>query len=152
MQPRAISTELYSEVFAVMTRIKDAALADDELAQEVGCAQLRAIYDREVAAGRAEPFLTEALADVADDPNEAVTLYRLALEPAAAVPGEPLHSKRLGLARQLQELGDFSAARAELEAARFDANKFRDGEALAEIAELSRELRPDILLERSRDR
>ena len=33
-----------------------------------------------------------------------------------------------------------------------NANKFRDGEALAEIAELSRELRPDILLERSRDR
>jgi hypothetical protein len=152
MKPRAISKELYSEVFAVMTRIKDAALANDEAVQEAGCSQLRSIYDRELSAGRVDPFLTEALADVVDDPEEAVALYRLSLQQAASVPDEPLHSKRLGLARQLQELGEHSAAMAELDAARFDANKLRDSEALAEIAELSRELRPNTALERSRGR
>lgn len=146
MQPRAISKELYDEVFAVMTRIKDAALADNEAGQQAGCSQLRAIYERELAAGRVDPFLTEALADVVDDPKESVALYRLSLEQAASVSGEPLHSKRLGLARQLQALGELSAAQAELDAARFDANKFRDLEALAEIAELSRQLRPNTLL------
>jgi hypothetical protein len=152
MKPRVISEELYTEVSVVMSRIKDAAIADDEAAQDAGCSQLRSIYDREVAAGRADPFLTEALADVVDDPKEAVALYRLALAQAVAAPGEPVHSKRVGLARQLKELGECAAAQAELDAARFDANKFRDAEALAEIAELSRELRPNTALERSRGR
>lgn len=152
MKSRAIPGALYAEVFAAMTQVKDAALIDDDAQQVAGCAQLRSIYEREVAAGRADPFLTEALADIADCPEESVALYRLALKQAESFPGEPLHSKWVGLARRLQSLGDSTAALAALEAARFDANQYRDSGALAEIAQLSRELRPSKSLERSRER
>jgi len=97
MSARPIPEPLYSEVFAVMSELAEAALRDDDPAQAGAFAKLRAIYDRESAAGNTDPMLTEALADVTDDPDASASLYRLALTQSAAYPGEPLHTKRVGL-------------------------------------------------------
>src|SRR6186997_3012498 len=105
MSARLIPEPLYSEVFAVMSELAEAALRDDGPAQAVAFTKLQAIYDRETTAGNADPTLTEALADVTDDPHASASLYRLALTQSAAYPTEPLHTKRVGLARRLIELG-----------------------------------------------
>jgi hypothetical protein len=62
MRSRAVPEPLYTEVFEVVTRIKDAVLAEDSRAEAMAMQVLRSIYDREAAAGTDEPFLTEALA------------------------------------------------------------------------------------------
>ena len=133
-----------------MTRIKDAAWADDDAGQASGVAALRTIYGRESHAGRSDPFLTETLADFIDDPQEAAALYGLSLEQSLEHPGEPLHTKRIGLARALIELEEPARAMAALDAARFEANRNRDREALKEIAELIESMRRNDSDERTR--
>ena len=68
-----------------------------------------------------DPFLTETLADFSDDLDDAIRLYRLALEQSAAFPGEPTHTKRQGLAECLLEDGSIAEAREELDKAIRDA-------------------------------
>jgi hypothetical protein len=141
MRTRSIPEHLYSEVFAIVTKIKDAALADDEAAQATHCDELRQLYERVASSGRVDPFLTEAMADNSDNPQEAVALYRLSLEQCAAFPDEPLHTKRIGLVRCLLDLSQSDDASIELDRARFEANRLGDTEALEEIAQLSRQMR-----------
>src|SRR5688572_13304678 len=106
MKARLIPEPLYSEIFAVMTELAEAALRNDDPGQAGAFAKLQAIYDREAASGHADPMLTEALADVTDDPSKSALLYRLAMAQSAAYPSEPLHTKRVGLARRLIDLGE----------------------------------------------
>jgi hypothetical protein len=130
MNARLIPEPLYSEVFAVMSELADAALRDDDEAQARAFMQLQSIYDREAAVGRFDPMLTEALADVTDDPEKSSALYRLAMEHSAAFPDEPLHTKRTGLARQLIELGKLEEAEVQLSAALLEAKALGDDDVL----------------------
>jgi hypothetical protein len=141
MRSRAVPEPLYTEVFEVVTRIKDAVLAEDPNAEANAVQALRRIYDREAAAGSGEPFLTEALADFTDDPRTGAALYELSIEQSRAFPDEPLHTKRIGLAHALIELGDNFKALNVLEAARFEANRNRDADSLQEISELCNSMR-----------
>jgi hypothetical protein len=143
---------MYSEVFDVVTKIKDAVLTDDQPGEAAGVEALRRIYDRETSAGRIDPFLTEAMADFTADPRASAALYELALTQCASFPDEPLHTKRIGLARMLIELGDEEDAAAQLDAARFEANRNRDRDGLDEIAEVRAAMRSNRSLERTRER
>jgi hypothetical protein len=151
MNARLIPEPLYSEVFAVMSELADAALRDDDEAQGRAFAMLQAIYDREAAVGNAEPMLTEALADVTDDPEKSASLYRLAMEQSAAFPGEPLHTKRIGLARQLIELRRLDEAETQLNAALTEAKALGDEDVLEMIKTVRGGDRPNKSLERTRE-
>lgn len=152
MSARLIPEPLYSEVFAVMSELADAALRDDDEAQGRAFAMLQTIYDREAAVGNAEPMLTEALADVTDDPEKSASLYRLAMEQSAAFPGEPLHTKRIGLARQLIELRRLDEAETQLNAALTEAKALGDDDVLEMIKTVRGGDRPNKSLERTRER
>jgi hypothetical protein len=65
----------------------------------------------------------------------------LSIEQSRVFPDEPLHTKRIGLARALIELGDTAKAFNVLEAARFEANRNRDPESLQEISEFCNSIR-----------
>ena len=142
MNARLMPEPLYSEVFAVMSELAEAALRDDGPAQASAFAKLQAIYDRESAAGNADPMLTEALADVTDDPKKSALLYRLALVQSAAYPSEPLHTKRIGLARRLIDLGEIEEARTELNAALVEARALGDEDVLEMIRSIEDRKRP----------
>ncbi|CAG0933789.1 hypothetical protein RHDC3_02677 [Rhodocyclaceae bacterium] len=134
-----------------MSELADAALRDDEATQASAFVKLRSIYDREAAAGRSDPMLTEALADVTDDPRNSASLYRLAMAQSASFPDEPLHTKRIGLARQLIELGDLDGAEAELNAALLEAKALGDDDVLEMIKAVRGGKRPNKSLERTRE-
>ena len=134
-----------------MTELAEAALRNDDPGQAGAFAKLQAIYDREIAAGNTDPMLTEAMADVTDDPSKSALLYRLAMAQSVAYPGEPLHTKRVGLARRLIDLGELDEARAELNAALVEAKALGDDDVLEMIRTVEGGKRPNKSLERTRE-
>jgi len=141
---RRIPQPLYDEVFELVTLIAQPyaePLEDvDPASAALALGKLRDLYERQRNAGAPDPLLTEALADFTDDAAESVRLYRLALAQATDFPDEPTHTKRVGLARRLCQLGLTSDAARELEVARREAFAVRDSSALAELDELAKEL------------
>ncbi|OGB22324.1 MAG: hypothetical protein A3I66_20595 [Burkholderiales bacterium RIFCSPLOWO2_02_FULL_57_36] len=83
-----------------------------------------------------DPFVSETLADFTDDPIESASLYRAAIEQCAYFPGEPLHTKQIGLASSLIGLGEIEEARGILLEAIQAARNLHDTEAIAEAEEL----------------
>jgi hypothetical protein len=135
---REVTKKLWGEVLEVVTAITwrpDWSEPDARIA-EAQVAQLRRIYERQEALGQPEPFLTEALADYADDAAEAVALYRRALEQSSDYPDEPTHTKRICMAQQLIELGDLAEARSELVLGRAEAERLNDDDYVALADEL----------------
>jgi hypothetical protein len=120
--------ELRGEVFDLVTDalVSDAAGDTERFAKAF--AALRALYARQQALGKPVPALTEALADYTDDAAEAAALYRVAITQSAAYLDEPTHTKRICLASRLIDLGDFTAARAELALGRAEAERVNDTE------------------------
>lgn len=100
--------------------------------------ELTALFHRHQQSGAADPFLTEALASVTENPAEAARLYRLALEQCTGFPGEPMHSKRRGLIAALIELRETVEAREELAKAKLAAFAARDAGAVAELEALEK--------------
>lgn len=101
-------------------------------------AELIELFHRRQQAGDPDPFLTEALASVTDEPGEAARLYRLALEQCTGFPGEPMHSKRRGLIEALIALRETVEAREELARAKRAAFAARDSGAIAELEALEK--------------
>jgi hypothetical protein len=139
--PREIPKELYDQVFSLVTAIAqpDAKpLAEaDEVAASNALAELTELLKRRQDAGQSDPFLTEALADYVKDDAEAIRLYHLALAQCAATPGEPTHTKRVGLCRRLVQAGRKSDASAELARARCEAFAASDADSLSELEEIA---------------
>jgi hypothetical protein len=134
---RDIPPELHERVLELATAIAqpgvhclDTAMADRALGE------LRALFDARMASSQPDPFLTETLADFVFDDEEAIRLYRLALQQVATFPGEPTHTKRIGLTQRLFAAGRTSDAREELERARREAFAAGDRDALKELDEL----------------
>jgi hypothetical protein len=141
---RRIPQPLYDEVFELVTLIAQPYAEpledDDQASAALALGKLRDLYEKQRSAGAPDPLLTEALADFTDDDAESIRLYRLALAQAADFPGEPTHTKRVGLARRLCQLGLASDAKRELEVARREAFAVHDSNALEELDELAKEL------------
>ena len=97
---------------------EEAAFAQAKAAESYN--QLFELYQRRESAGEPDPFLTEALADMTDNSELAVRLYQTAIDQSSNFPGEPVVSKRIGLARQLISLGRQKEAQTQMEAARRD--------------------------------
>jgi hypothetical protein len=108
----------------------------DERVAEEALARLIALYKQRESTGEPDPFLTEALADFTDDRLEAIRLYHLALEQCELTPGEPTHTKRIGLARCLHEVGRNSEAQEQLLLARREAFAAKDSKVMSELDEL----------------
>jgi hypothetical protein len=141
---RDIPRPLYDQVFELVTSIAqpDAHPLDnvDEASATQALTKLRDLYETQCDAGASDPFLTEALADFVEDDHEAISLYRRSLDEAAQFPGEPTHTKRIGLARRLCNVGLNSEASRELEAARREAFAARDSTVMAELDGLVKKL------------
>jgi hypothetical protein len=139
--PREVPKELYDQVFSLVTAIAQPDAkplsVPNEIAASDALAKLKALFNLRQDAGQPDPFLTEALADFVEDDTEAIRLYELALAQCPATPGEPTHTKRVGLARRLLGAGRKSDARAELERARREAFAASDTDALAELEEIA---------------
>ncbi|WP_036254601.1 tetratricopeptide repeat protein [Methylobacter sp. BBA5.1] len=130
---RTIPEPLYSEVFELTFEINLAIETGNTAVQAEALESLRELYKNRLKVGAPDPFLTETLADCTTEPSEAAELYRLAIEQAASFPGEPIHTKQIGLARALFELGESESAQRLLAEARANASENRDKNALQEI-------------------
>jgi hypothetical protein len=139
--PREVPKELYDQVFILVTAIAQPdtkPLSEpNEIAAADALVKLTELFKCRQDAGQSDPFLTEALADFVEDDAEAIRLYQLALEQCTAVPEEPTHTKRVGLARRLADAGRKSDARAELQRARREAFAASDADALVELEEIA---------------
>jgi hypothetical protein len=101
----SIPPKLYEEVHRLMLGIANASEAGDEVLAESLSESLRELHRNAESNGSAHPFLTEAVADLTDDPQEAALLYQQALNQSRAFPDEPTHTKMISLAEQLLALG-----------------------------------------------
>jgi hypothetical protein len=136
----SIPPDLYSRVFDLATAITSASEASDNGAYAAGVAELRALFEERARQGTPHPFLTEALADYTDDAKEAVELYQLAIQQCIAFDGEPTHTKHIGLAERLVELGEVGRAREHLAVRRDAARRVGDKEAIDHAALVARSL------------
>ena len=125
---RQIPKKLWGEVFDLVTQILRYNEVGDAPRAAEALAELRALSAHQDSVGRPDPFITEALADYTDDAAEAARLYRMAIAQSASYPDEPTHTKRIGLASRLIELGDLGGARVELTEGRADAERLKDAE------------------------
>jgi len=96
-------------------------------------------YAEQTRIGRADPFLTEAVADETTDPLAAIGYYELAIEQARRFPGEPMHTKMISLAERLLDLGQIERAEAYLRDGRAEAVRCDDQYWIANADELMRQ-------------
>jgi HD-GYP domain-containing protein (c-di-GMP phosphodiesterase class II) len=125
---REVPRELGGEVFDLVTEVLLSDAAGDTERFAKAFTALRALYARQEALGKADPTLTEALADYTDDATEAAALYRVAIAQSASYPDQPTHTKRICLASRLIDLGDIAEARSELALGRAEAERLKDAE------------------------
>lgn len=142
MSKRRPPQHLYDEVLELTTAIAqpeccgsdiDSAVAADALSK------LTALFEARQTSGKPDPFLTETMADFTTDLNEAVRLYRLAIEQCAEFPDEPIHTKRQGLVERLFELGYNAEAEEELVQARREAFAAGDADAIKDLNAISQQ-------------
>jgi hypothetical protein len=135
--PRQVPEPLYQQVLALVSDIAQPEVREEEhfvqARAEDSYKQLLELYQRRESAGKPDPFLTEALADMTDNRELAVHLYQAAIDQCRKFPGEPVVSKRIGLARQLISMGRKTEAQTQIEVARRDAFSEHDIEAIKEI-------------------
>jgi hypothetical protein len=138
--PRTVPEPLYQKVLALVGDIAQAEVREEAAFAQAKAAEsyneLFELYQRRESAGESDPFLTEALADMTDDSELALRLYQKAIDQCSDFPGEPVVSKRIGLARQLISLGRKAEAQKQIEAARRDAFSEHDIEAIRELDSL----------------
>jgi hypothetical protein len=138
--PSSIPPDLYDRVFDLASAITSASEASDDAAYAAGVAELRALFDQHARQGSPHPFLTEALADYTEDAKEAIELYQLALQQCVTFEGEPTHTKHIGLAERLIQLGEVERAREHLTVGRDGARRAGDKEAIDHAALVARSL------------
>ena len=123
---RKIAKPLLDEVFEVVDNIKRSPDGGNSQLKALYTAARRAIYARRQVLEAPHPFLTEAVADYSDDPEEAVLLYRLSIAQSSRHPDEPTYTNRICMASRLVEPGDLSAAWSELILGRAEAERLQD--------------------------
>jgi hypothetical protein len=140
MSIRRPPQDLYDCVLELTTAIAqpEHGVSDvDSIQAAEALTKLVALFEARQAAEKPDPFLTETMADFTTNPNEAVRLYRLAIEQCAEFPDEPTYTKRQGLAEQLFELGLTDEAEEELARARREAFAAGDIDAIKDLNELA---------------
>ncbi len=100
----SIPPDIYERVHELAVAITNASQAGDGPLHDASYQTLQLYFDVQTSLGRSHPFLTEALADYADDPATAIRYYELALQQARAFPEEPTHTKMISLAQRLLEV------------------------------------------------
>jgi hypothetical protein len=137
----SIPQDIYIRVREIAVDMVNASSAGDTVLQASLYAAFR-VYCQEIsAAQRSHPFLTESLADFTDDDEEAVRLYRLAIDQAATFPEEHTHTKKIALARCLTVLGQLEQAEAYVRDAHAEAGLLDDKDCLLECEDLLREMK-----------
>jgi hypothetical protein len=117
----SIPPDIYERVHELAVAIVNASDAGDDALNDSLCQTLRAYYEEQASLGRSHPFLTEAMADYAEDAAEAVRLYQLSLEQAPMFPDEPTHTKMISLAERFIKLGRTEQVEAYLRDGRAEA-------------------------------
>jgi hypothetical protein len=135
--PRLVPEPLYSDVLALVAAIAQPDVrSPDSFDQTLAVdayRRLNELHRHRETMGEPDPFLTEALADMTDDSTEAIRLYLHALEQCLRFPGEPVVTKRIGLARRLLSEGREPEALRQIDVARREAFSERDIESIKEI-------------------
>lgn len=90
-----VPQDIYECVHRLSVAIVNASGAGDTGLCDSLVNTLRSYYEEEKALGRSHPFLTEAVADHLEDPEEAVLFYELAIAQSSTVPDEPMHKENL---------------------------------------------------------
>src|SRR4051812_21634224 len=101
----SVPSDLYHRVLRLATDLTNASEAGDDLVYGEHLSVLKALYEEQRLLGASHPFLTEALADYSDDPEEAAALYLLAIDQATNFADETTHTKHISLAEALISLG-----------------------------------------------
>lgn len=135
-----IPPDIYDRVQKLALGITNATEAADGVLRKRYYLQLKEFHAEQTRAGQPHPFITEALADYTDDPEEAVRLYRESIALAMEFPDEPLHTKHIALARCLAELGLKEQAEAHLTDGRAEAIRRDDPYWVREADSVAREL------------
>lgn len=142
MNTRRPPQELYDVVLelttAIVQPVHGTSDMDLTMASEAQT-RLAALYEARLALGKPDPFLTETMADFTTDLNEAVRLYRLAIEQCSQFPDEPIHTKRHGLVERLFELGHTAEAEEELVRARREAFAAGDVDVIRDLDAISQQ-------------
>ena len=144
---RRVPQPLYDQVLELTEAIVQPEASDESAIDSALAAaalqKLVSLFENLQAADAPDPFLTETLADFTSDAEEAIRLYRLALQQSLTFPGEPTHTKRQGLVERLLEAGHAVEAQVELDKARREAFMAGDTEAIKalntlEVEEITR--------------
>lgn len=136
---RDIPSDIYERVHELALGMVNANEVEDTALHSVFYQSLLSYFKEQAEAGRAHPFLTEALADFTEEVTTSVTFYRLALDQSKDFPDEPLHTKMISLAERLIELGFCEQAEAYLLDGRAEAVRLADIDSVKKADELLRD-------------
>lgn len=133
---RRVPEPLYSLTLDISTQIVGAVEEENPVAVQESIKRLKDIYEEQCQTGNPDPFVIETFADFTDAPKEAEYLYRFAIEQCKKFPGEPIHTKQIGLAACLLMGGNEEQAKQLLESAMLNAWGAKDKDAITEIREM----------------
>jgi hypothetical protein len=137
-----MNTKIYKHVLSLTDSLMAAAEEQNQEKFDGYYAQLKQVCQENENTDKDHPVQWETLADFTDDLALAVTIYEQALVKAQAINSKDFRSSIGFSAAALQvELGDKTAAIAQLEKAKISCNKIIDKELKAEIHDLLEELK-----------
>jgi len=139
-----IPQNIYEGVHELALGIVNASMAGDDALKQSMYGSLVAFFEAEATAGRAHPFLTEAVADFTDDLPERIRLFKLAIDQSKLHLGEPIHTKMISLAESLIDVGRAEEAEAYLLTARTYAFQCKDKDATENADQILRQLRQQL--------
>lgn len=141
-----INTKIYQSVYFLAEELMSADNRDDQQAFAELYAELKAICVDNDNTDKDHPVQWEALADFTQDFEEAIALYKKALDKATALNAKDyMSSIGFSMAVLQKELGQTEAAIESLQNAKISANKIEDKQLKHEIHELLAELTSDQL-------
>ena len=132
-----INTKIYKAVYELAEKLMKAAAKDDRATFEALYAELEAICTEHENTGKDHPEQWETLADFTEELEDALPIYRKALDKAVAKQSnDHIASIGFSMAALQVELGDNQAAIERLQQAQASAHTIEDNELKAEIDEL----------------
>ena len=132
-----INTKIYKSIYVLAEKLLEADSKNDQKTFDALYAQLKDLCIENEKSDKDHPEQWETLADFTEDLDEALVIYKKALDKAAAINSKDhLSSIAFSMAELQIELGQTDAAIKNLENAKISANKIEDREFKVEINEL----------------
>lgn len=128
---RTVPEPLHGNVLALSLALANAIEAGAPARARGALRRLGGLYRAKLTSP--DPFLTETLADFTGGARAAAKLYRLAIQPCASHPDEPVVTKQVALAGRLEELGHVEEARTLIAEAGHEIGHASDKELLDEL-------------------